>query len=155
LPSDAYLALPPCAFTQPTNSFTFFAGTSALTASTLGCDVVITTGTRSLAGSYGVRVYMNGANAMGPLKPMPIVWPSGWALATVSMPSMPPAPALFSTTTGWPQRSFSLSPSRRTMMSSELPAGAGTTMRTGRAGHGDDCARALKDSAVPAASARR
>ena len=50
------------------------------------------------------------------------------------MPSMPPAPALLSTTTGCFQRSFSLSPSVRTMTSSELPAGAGTTMRTGLVG---------------------
>src|SRR5574343_455022 len=81
-----------------------------------------------------MRLYMNGPKAMGPLNPMPRVWPSGAALATTSMPSMPPAPALFSTVSGWPQRAASFSPRVRTMMSSELPAGAGTTTRTGLSG---------------------
>src|SRR5574337_685698 len=79
---------------------------------------------------------MNGANATGPLKPSASVQPSGGDLAATSTPSMPPAPGLFSTTTGWPQRSLSLSPRTRATTSSELPAGAGTTMRTGRGGHG-------------------
>ena len=64
---------------------------------------------------------------------MPSVWPSV-ALATASMPSMPPAPGLFSMTTGWPQREASLSLMARTIRSSELPGPVGTTIFTGRLG---------------------
>ena len=38
------------------------------------------------------------------------VWPSGAALATAVGGEVPLAPGLASTTTGWPQRAFSLSP---------------------------------------------
>src|SRR5689334_12198711 len=81
-----------------------------------------------------MRRYMKGANEIGPLKPTAMVWPSSLAFAAASTPSMPPAPGLLSTTTAWGQRSLSLSASRRATTSSELPAGAGTTMCTGRFG---------------------
>ena len=86
---------------------------------------------------------------------MPSVWPSV-ALATTSMPSMPPAPALVSTTTGWPQRLASLSLMARTIRSSELPAGAGTTIFTGRVGQAPWArAGAASTAAARAMSERR
>jgi hypothetical protein len=42
---------------------------------------------------------------------------------------------LFSTTTGWPSRSFSLSAIVRPRTSIELPAGADMTNRIGLSGH--------------------
>src|SRR4051812_29031102 len=47
---------------------------------------------------------------------------------------LPPAPARFSTTTGWPSSGDSFSPSMRAVMSSAPPAAIGTTRRTGRFG---------------------
>jgi len=64
---------------------------------------------------------------------MASVWPSV-ALAATSRPSMPPAPGLFSMTTGWPHFAPSLSLMARAMRSSELPGPVGTTMRTGLVG---------------------
>ena len=55
------------------------------------------------------------------------VWPSFSALATRSAPILPPAPVLFSTTTGWRMASCSFGPMRRARMS-EVPPGANGTM---------------------------
>src|SRR5262245_22848710 len=48
-------------------------------------------------------------------------------------------PGLFSTTTGWPQRSCSCDPIRRPEMSSGPPGGKGTTSRTGFDGNSCPC----------------
>ena len=48
---------------------------------------------------------------------------------------MPPAAGLFSTITGWPSLSFSLSAIGRPITSMELPAGADITKLMGRSGH--------------------
>ena len=53
---------------------------------------------------------------------------------------LPPAPTLFSTTTGWPSASPIAGASRRAMMSIELPGGKGATSLIGLFGHG--CAAA-------------
>src|SRR5882672_11991422 len=50
------------------------------------------------------------------------------------MPIVPPAPARFSTSTGWPQAALSFSPISRAAMSVALPAANGTTMRIGLTG---------------------
>ena len=63
--------------------------------------------------------------------PITIVWPSGGDFATSSTPTLPPAPGLFSITTGWPQAWASLSPIARARMSVLPPGVNGTTMRTG------------------------
>src|SRR5262249_34750552 len=65
---------------------------------------------------------------------MSSVWPSGAALAVCSVAMLPPAPARFSTTTGWPQRSPSFWATRRAMMSVPPPGVKPTSMRTGLAG---------------------
>jgi hypothetical protein len=70
------------------------------------------------------------------------------------MPSMPPAPARFSITTGWPQRAASLSLIARTIRSSELPGPVGTTIFTGRLGQAA-WACAAADHRPPAAAAAR
>src|SRR4051812_34261238 len=81
---------------------------------------------------------------------MPIVVPSGAALATASVPVLPPAPGLFSTVTvmpGW--RLWMSSAIRRPMMSGVAPGAKGTTSLTGLVGHGaeGDCADAGATSA--------
>jgi len=50
------------------------------------------------------------------------------------VPMMVPAPGLFSTTTGWPQRVDSWSAIRRPTMSVAPPGANGTIRRTGRVG---------------------
>ncbi len=47
---------------------------------------------------------------------------------------LPPAPGLFSTTTGWPQASVSFCATSRPVVSSGPPGGNGTTSFTARAG---------------------
>ena len=59
------------------------------------------------------------------------VWPSLSALATKSAPMLPPAPVLFSTTTGWPMASCSFGPIRRARMSLVPPGANGTMILTG------------------------
>jgi predicted carbohydrate-binding protein with CBM5 and CBM33 domain len=68
---------------------------------------------------------------------------------------VPPAPARFSTTTGWPSEADSFSATRRATTSVEPPAGNGTTIRTGR--DGKVCAATGKASvpARPASTVRR
>src|SRR5437899_3960831 len=58
----------------------------------------------------------------------------GAALATKSVPMLPPAPGRFSTRNGCSQVSVSFWATRRTMMSFGPPGANGTTMRTGREG---------------------
>src|SRR5689334_16643292 len=48
---------------------------------------------------------------------------------------LPPAPARFSITTGWPSELERRSPTRRAKMSVEPPGANGTTMRTGLDGY--------------------
>src|SRR5216683_1730646 len=63
------------------------------------------------------------------------VWPSGSAWAAKSAPIFPPAPVLFSTTTGWPHLAVSLSAAMRARTSLMPPPGNGTMNLTGRAGN--------------------
>src|SRR3954465_9135462 len=55
----------------------------------------------------------------------------------------PPAPGLFSITTGWPSACESLSQTTRVITSVGPPAGNGTTIFTGRAGYDCACASTL------------
>ena len=56
------------------------------------------------------------------------VWPSGWARDTTSVPMIPVAPGLLSTTTGCPQAAVSFSPTRRATKSIAPPGEAGMMM---------------------------
>ena len=51
-----------------------------------------------------------------------MVYPSGLELRTASIPIMPPAPILFSTTNGCPNRAWSFSATIRVRTSEALPA---------------------------------
>ena len=50
-----------------------------------------------------------------------MVWPSGLALATISVPMMVPPPGLFSTITCWPSSADSRSETIRAEVSVEPP----------------------------------
>src|SRR6185503_20066955 len=67
--------------------------------------------------------------------------PSGADFAMSAAPMVPPAPPLFSTSTGWPSVSLMRWPIRRATMSVVPPAGNGTTTRIGL--DGNDWASAL------------
>src|SRR5436305_12851284 len=63
------------------------------------------------------------------------VYPSGSARNTASAPMLPAAPGRLSTITGWPHFSLNFAATMRGSRSALPPAGNGTTMRTGFAGH--------------------
>ena len=65
---------------------------------------------------------------------MPTVVPSGAARATRPVPRLPPAPATFSTTIGWPSAARIGSAMMRAMVSDGPPAGNGAMMVMGREG---------------------
>src|SRR5438552_18597006 len=70
---------------------------------------------------------------------MPMVWPSGGALATISVPITPPAPDRLSAITGWPSAAASFAPTARDSRSVVPPTANGTMMRIGLVGY---CAEA-------------
>src|SRR6185503_6051194 len=71
---------------------------------------------------------------MLPIVAMKSVWPSGSARAAASVPIVPLAPARFSTTTGWPQRSARRGARSRATMSVPPPGGNATMIRIGLLG---------------------
>ena len=62
------------------------------------------------------------------------VWPSGAALATTLVPTVPTAPGRFSITIGWPSFSCSCAATSLAITSTEPPGGKGTINRTVRVG---------------------
>src|SRR5688572_21866721 len=70
----------------------------------------------------------------------------------MSAPMLPPAPVLFSTTTGCPHASLSFCPSRRATTSVVPPAANGTTIFTGF--DGNACAAASAGAKARTAAAR-
>ena len=91
--------------------------------------------------------------ASAPVSHNKSVWPS-LALATKSLPVLPLAPGLFSTTTVCFSASASGWLMARAMMSDEPPGGYGTMMRTVLLGHACACT-AQAANKVSAATARR
>src|SRR5689334_5708770 len=85
--------------------------------------------------------------------PTPMVYPSGAAFATASVPIIPPAPGLFSTITGWPMRLRSGSARTRANVSGVEAAANGTMIRIGRCGQ--SCANAKVESSAPIAETTR
>ena len=89
---------------------------------------------RSLPSSLAARVYSEGLMVAVLTVAMPMVYPSGAAWAMLSVPIRPPAPALLSTTTGWPSVLRRPSAITRATMSVEPPAAKGTMSLTGLLG---------------------
>jgi hypothetical protein len=82
------------------------------------------------------------------------VFPS-FACAAALVPTIPPAPPRFSTTTGWPSCAENRSASRRASRSAGPPAAKGTMIRTGRVGQAWAKAGATGRTSASASSARR
>src|SRR3990172_7218982 len=83
--------------------------------------------------------------------PISSVWPSGGALATKSVPILPPAPVRFSTITGWPSASASLGARMRAVKSAMPPGGRVAIIRSGLVGQA--CAGAAVGKSADAAMA--
>src|SRR5438445_6573828 len=128
------------------NSATDFTGTDGCTTSISGAEATSVTGRRSFTGSYGslyrlgLTVKVRGTISM--------TWPSGGALATISLATMPEAPGRFSTTTGWPKLSASFWAMSRPTMSVEPPGEKPSIRRTVLVGYA--CANALLASTIAA-----
>src|SRR5688572_19877212 len=75
------------------------------------------------------------------------------ALATMSAPTMPPAPGLFSTTIGWPSRLPKYSAKVRDRMSAAPAGGKLMIQRIGFDGQ-DACAAAMRGAASDDSDAR-
>ena len=107
----------------------------------IGTVATSDTGVKSLTGSQDSLAKNAGAVA-NEVGAMYSVWPSGAARATCSAAMLPLAPALFSTTMGWPSACESLSPSARAARSVEPPGGKPTSMRIGLLGYWAQAAEA-------------
>src|ERR1051325_10457915 len=92
---------------------------------------------------------------MLPMVAMRSVWPSASARAAASVPTVPLAPARFSTTTGPPRVSASFWPTSRATMSVPPPGGKATMILTGFDGKGCASAVATHASRTSFRKARR
>src|SRR5688572_30774504 len=127
-------------------------GESAAVAITNGYVVTVVIHAKSRTASNGSFAIIAAA-VEWPAVARSSVWPSGAAFATRSEPITPPAPGLFSTTTGWPRSGESCCATTRATVSELPPGGKPTTMRTARSGY--DCAwaaAATSSAAIPAAT---
>ncbi len=86
---------------------------------------------KSFTGSNGIAFSVCGTTAIGPIGITMIVAPSGAALFTASAAMRPAAPGRFSTITGCPIVSLSLSATTRAMRSAVPPGANPTRIRTG------------------------
>src|SRR6266849_7939266 len=86
---------------------------------------------------------------------MPIVWPSGDALATISEPITPPAPGRLSAITGGPSAAASFAPTARDKMSVVPPAANGTMIRIGLVGYCAETGIAVAANETASASAAK
>jgi hypothetical protein len=84
------------------------------------------TGAKSVVTSNGTSLFSH-LEIVAELSISSSVWPSGAALATDSVPTVPPAPVRFSTTTFCLSRSCSFSATSRPIASTPPPAAIGTT----------------------------
>ena len=98
------------------------AASAGVPSSSTGEAITLATGTMSRVGSNG-DLPRCGFSTSGLIAAKPSAWPSGAALATASMPMLPLAPALLSTTTLWPSAGTSRSASRRATLSATPPGG--------------------------------
>jgi hypothetical protein len=125
------------------------AGSFGFTISTSGVAPTTLIGVMSAIASNGIFL-----NTLGLITwlfdTMPSVSPSGAALTMAAVPVMPPAPGMFSITTGWPKALPSATEAARTMLSTPEPALIG---RMKRIGLSEPCASAGSGAASAAAPA--
>ena len=114
-------------------SLTFLSGLSLPTTMTKSNSPMVETVAKSLAQSYGIDLNKEGLAAFWPLT-RSSVWPSGAARATDPAALIPPAPGMFSITTGLPNESDIFCATARAVMSPRPPGPKPTTILIGRAG---------------------
>src|SRR3546814_606890 len=117
------------------SSWMLCTGRSARTTTASGVAVAIDTPRNACGNSY--CCFFEGSSelmARLPTAPSSTVYPSGLALTTNCAPISPAAPALFSTTTGWPRILDSCSAYTRAEKSVAPPGGYGTIILMGAAG---------------------
>lgn len=113
MPKDGSFNLPGLPLAWATNSPTAFTGSEGCTPSTLGTSAIWATGTGSVNGLSESLGYSVELTAIGPTELRISVQPSAGVRTTSSVPVLPPAPRLFSTTKGWHCRSDSCWPRQR------------------------------------------
>ena len=101
----------------------------------------ITIGTKLFSGLNGTDLYTWALSVSVLELVIRSVWPSAGARATKSAAMLPLAPALFSTSTGWPSARASSGAMVRAIASIDPPAGTVTTRFT--AFEGNCCATAI------------
>src|SRR6266702_2965896 len=149
LPFEAKLSLPGLRRACSTSSRTLLTGVFAETTSTFAPLPTSATGARSFFVSKGRALYSDTLIALGGAATRS-VWPSGGALATKSVPMLPPEPVLFSMTTGCPNAPDRRGPSARAVKSVIPPGGKVTISRIGFDGY---CASAATEKISPASAA--
>ena len=121
-PDVAQRTAPGLALAASISALKSLAASAEVPSSSTGEAMTLTTGTMSLTGSNG-DLPRCGLSTSGLMAAKPRLWPSGAALATASMPMLPLAPALLSTTTLWPSTGARRSASRRATLSATPPGG--------------------------------
>ena len=114
-------------------SLTFFSGLSLPTTMMKSNSPMVETVVKSVDHSYGIDLNNEGLAAFWPLT-RSSVWPSGAARATDPAAPIPPAPGMFSITTGLPSESDIFCATARAVMSPRPPGPKPTTILIGRAG---------------------
>src|SRR5438128_1629325 len=117
------------------NSATVPAGSEAGTTRTCGASATLNTGARSFIGSKASACSRNGLTTRLPPAQIISVWPSALERTTKSIATLPEAPGLFSTTTGWPSLCARPSADRRPRRSVIPPGEVSTTSRIARFGY--------------------
>ena len=141
---------------RASRSSTVLWGESAATTSRPGVRISPMTGVKSLIGSKLTFWYRLGF-AVKLLDVASSVYPSPGERAACSMPILPPAPGLFSTTTACPSRSPRRPAMVRTTTSTPTPGGNGTMILTGRFGQPVSvcaCAKGVSSAPRPTAAVR-
>ena len=109
-------------------------GESALTTSAKGTNWILLIGVMPLIGSCGQLGKTLGPTVRVPLEPISSVYPSGLEPMAAAVPTKPPAPDRFSTTTAWPRSSLKAGAIRRAVTSTLPPGANGTMIRIGSLG---------------------
>src|SRR6266704_3410895 len=117
------------------NSATVAAGSEAGTTRMCGASATLNTGARSFIGSKARACSRNGLTTRLPPAQIISVWPSALERTTRSIATLPEAPGLFSTTTGWPSLCARPSADRRPRRSVIPPGEVSTTSRIARFGY--------------------
>src|SRR5712692_4013838 len=141
------------------NSATVPAGSEAGTTRMCGASATLNTGARSFIGSNGSACSRNGLTTRLPPAQIISVWPSAGERTTKSIATLPEAPGLFSTTTGWPSFCASPSADRRPRRSVIPPGEVSTMSRIARVGYAlwarANVAKKLKRNASATGGMRR